>query len=58
MHAQYICINPYAPKPRGMSDIYSVAFYLYFGGTFKMALLASSCFCLNVDDLIHRMLLP
>ena len=34
-------INPYTPKHRGMSDIYSVASYRYFGGTSSMAHLAS-----------------
>ena len=29
------------PKRRGMSDIYYVASYRYFGGTFRMAHLAS-----------------
>ena len=34
-------INPYTPQRCGMSDIYSVASYRYFGGTFRMAHLAS-----------------
>ena len=34
-------INPYTPQRRGISDIYSVASYRYFGGTFRMAHLAS-----------------
>ena len=34
-------INPYTPKRRGIRDIYSVASYRYFGGTFRMAHLAS-----------------
>ena len=34
-------INPYTPKRHGISDIYSVASYRYFGVTFRMAHLAS-----------------
>ena len=34
-------INPYTPQCRGMSDIYFIASYCYFGGTFRMAHLAS-----------------
>ena len=37
----------------GMIDIYSVASYRYFGGTFRMALLAFGCYCLNADDFIE-----
>ena len=37
----------------GMSDIYSVASYRYFGGTFRMAHLASGWFCFNADDFIE-----
>ena len=46
-------INPYTPKHLGMSDIYSVASYCYFGGTFRMAHLESGWFCLNADDFIE-----
>ena len=38
---EYTYINPYTPKRRGISDIYSFASYRYFGGTFRMAHLAS-----------------
>ena len=36
-----VCINPYTLKPHSMSDIYSVASYHYFGGTLRMADIAS-----------------
>ena len=36
-----------------MSDIYSVASNCYFGETFRMAQLASGCFCLNADGFIE-----
>ena len=29
-------INPYKPKPRGISDTYSEASYRYFGGTSRI----------------------
>ena len=46
-------INPYTPKHCGMSDIYSVACYRYFGGTFRMAYLVSAWFCFKTDDFIE-----
>ena len=51
------CIyNPYTPKCRGMSDIYSVAGLLFVAQTFitgelikfRMALLVSGCFAYRV----------
>ena len=46
-------MNPYTPKRHGMSDTYSVASYRYFGGTFRMAHLASGWFCFNADNFIE-----
>ena len=46
--------NPYTPQRRGMSDIYSIASYRYFGGTFRMADLASGWFCSNADDFMKK----
>ena len=48
----HICIS-YTTAEAYMGDIYSVTSYRYFGGTFRIAHLASGWFCLNADNFIE-----